>query len=444
MNVSIKVVIVLIIQVMIFNSSVASTKGVAKIIILKGDIKASQPGEEPSSLKKGDWLKEGVIITSAKRSFAKLLFIDKSQMTLGPTSEMLISKFPKKKAGIISLLKGQLRAKITKDYMQMKDKSKSKLFIKTKSAAMGIRGTDFQVVYTPETNATSLITFSGAVAMVNMDDSADFRNNNQRNLDKMLNTKDAVLVRKGEFSSAGNKKERVSRPVKISPKQLNILKQNENMIQKEEKKEMVDVKKRVRRNPIPPMVDAKVFSNTSQLIDTTKIEAPLLNSVIDGEVAPKVSEVDGIVAPINAPIIRAGGAIDLTTGEYIPPVETARYDEVAQVYIDDKLNINQDGTGLTEISSDLIIEGTQLLPLADGPIVTDGRYPATTTGVVPLDPYVAVPLDSYNYDLDIEDNNDYMDATDVAEGVYDPVDNTTTPSIDPNSKIPVNIGVNIQ
>lgn len=117
---------------------------VAKVIILKGKVKAKLKSNKVIELKKGDWLPEGASVKTEAKSFVKLLFIDKSQMNLGPNSQMIINKFPKKKAGIITLMKGQLRSKVTKDYMQM-DRSKEKLYIKTKTAAMGVRGTDFEV-----------------------------------------------------------------------------------------------------------------------------------------------------------------------------------------------------------------------------------------------------------------------------------------------------------
>ena len=147
----------------------ANENGVAKVIILKGTVNAFFKDGKAVQVQIDQWLPEGAKITTQDKSFVKLLFIDKSQMNLGPKSEMEIASFPKNEAGIISLVKGQLRSKVTKDYMQMDDKSKSKLYIKTKSAAMGIRGTDFQVNFNEANQNTSLITFERAVAMTGID-----------------------------------------------------------------------------------------------------------------------------------------------------------------------------------------------------------------------------------------------------------------------------------
>lgn len=138
---------------------------VAKVIILKGSVKAKLKDNSVVTLKKGDWLPEGAQVKTEAKSFVKLLFIDKSQMNLGPNSQMIINKFPKKKAGIITLMKGQLRSKVTKDYMQM-DKSREKLYIKTKTAAMGVRGTDFEVSVVNGITATQL--FEGALVVTSL------------------------------------------------------------------------------------------------------------------------------------------------------------------------------------------------------------------------------------------------------------------------------------
>lgn len=145
----------------------AAEGDVAKVIILKGTVKVKLKDNTVKSLKKGDWVPEGAQVKTEDKSFVKLLFIDKSQMNLGPNSQMIINKFPKKKAGIITLMKGSLRSKVTKDYMQM-DQSKEKLYIKTKTAAMGVRGTDFEVGFIDGVTTTNL--YEGALVVTSFDD----------------------------------------------------------------------------------------------------------------------------------------------------------------------------------------------------------------------------------------------------------------------------------
>ena len=152
----------------VFFQSIEANDMVAKVILMRGQIKEKLANGTIVDVKLNQDIEEGAILQSAEKSFAKLIFIDKSQMNLGPSSQVVINSFPKNEAGIITLVKGQIRSQVTKDYMQIDDKSKSKLYIKTNSAAMGIRGTDFQVNFNPENQNTSLITFEGAVAMSNL------------------------------------------------------------------------------------------------------------------------------------------------------------------------------------------------------------------------------------------------------------------------------------
>ena len=74
----------------------------AKVIILRGDVQMTTKDGKTQKLKRGDWLPEGAIVKTAAKSFAKLLFIDKSSLNVAPKSQMTIKKFAKGKAGIIS------------------------------------------------------------------------------------------------------------------------------------------------------------------------------------------------------------------------------------------------------------------------------------------------------------------------------------------------------
>ncbi len=169
---------------------------VAKVIIVRGTAMAKNPDGSVQQIKQGMWFKEGTQVKTEDRSFVKLLFIDKSQMNLGPNSQMKIDTFPESDAGIVTLVKGQLRSKVSKNYMQMDKKNKSKLFIKTKTAAMGVRGTDFQVNYNPENDFTSLVTFEGAVAMASLTDlSSNFID--QGKLERVVSSDQAVTVTRG-------------------------------------------------------------------------------------------------------------------------------------------------------------------------------------------------------------------------------------------------------
>lgn len=314
----------------------ASGKNVAKVIILKGKVKAKS-NNKVINLKKGMWLTEGAMIQSAPRSFCKLLFVDKSQMSLGPKSKMEIKAFPKNKPGIINLLNGQLRSKVTKNYMKMGDKNKSKLFIKTRSAAMGVRGTDFQVNFNQENMVTSLVTFEGAVAMARLDDQV--AQINQNVLEKIVSSKDAVIVVKGQYSGVDQASPRATAPTKISPNQLNTLK-NTTDNTKQLNTSRVKVPKKQFRSPIPPGVSAKTFATSSKSLE--KSVAAVAGTKIIVQVKQEVAKQDrqepkwaavkkNQAVVINAP--KAGGFVDLKTALYVAPPKGSAFDANAGVFI---------------------------------------------------------------------------------------------------------------
>ena len=159
------IVFSLLLSVMYFSFAEDAPK-VAVASMIRGDVDLLIMGKTVK-LKKDDWVTEGSVVKTADKSFVKLIFIDKSQMNIGPNSEMKIAKFSGNDAGIIDLVKGKIRSQVTKDYLQIKDKDKSKLFIKTPNAVMGVRGTDFQISVAK--NADSVVLFEGHVVFAKLE-----------------------------------------------------------------------------------------------------------------------------------------------------------------------------------------------------------------------------------------------------------------------------------
>lgn len=338
-----KLILFIVLIPLLFTSGFASKDDkVAKVIIVRGKVKAINKDGKSQKLKKGMWLAEGTTLESQNRSFAKLLFIDKSQMNLGPSSKMVITRFPKKDAGIISLMKGQLRSKVTKDYMGIQNKNKSKLFIKTKSAAMGVRGTDFQVNYNPINGATSLVTFEGAVAMAQINDAMEAAKINQAVLEKIVSSDQAVMVKRGQFSGANPKQLRVTTPVKINPAQLKVMERNDSGVKAAPDQSKRDNKPRKKfRNSIPPGVNAKTFANkvVAEKAISSAVGSAVVKRVLNKvervkkemeTIAPpegKMNRITGELAPT------AGGYVDMNTALYVPPPPGSAYDPTTETYI---------------------------------------------------------------------------------------------------------------
>lgn len=377
--------------------------GVAKAILLKGDVSATIAGKTVK-VKQGDWLKEGAEVKTEEKSFAKFLFIDKSSMNLGPNSEMKIDTFPKSDAGIVTLIKGQLRSKVTKNYMDMDSKEKSKLFIKTKSAAMGVRGTDFQVNYNPENNATALVTFEGRVAMAQLDRMDDLRNSvSQASLERLVSAPEAVMVTKGQFSGVSSGTSQATIPVKINPTQLETMQKQEVPMTKDDAKQMGLSKDQAAvktfRNVVPPGLTGKAVSTDSKDMASKvataaglsqKNLAPAQNGKTQLSNSPppegSVNLATGKIAPT------AGGFIDISTAQYIAPPPGSAFDANTQTYIPPTSVGSVDpATGdFSNPNFKLASNGT-FIPIESSTVKTvDGRAPASTsTDPLPPPPPVA-------------------------------------------------------
>ena len=319
---------------------------VAKAIILKGNVSEVFMNDlgkkETRTLKRGDNVHEGAQISCDKSGFVKLLFFDKSQMMVSPGSSIEIKSFTKKKAGMISLLKGKIRSKVTKDRMKIDQEDTSKLFIKTKTAAMGVRGTDFQVIYNPNNDVTSLLTFEGAVAMAKIDSTMDSNRLGQDALESQLNSEQAVMVRRGQYSGSTPGVNRVSLPVKISPAQLEVLRgKNEASVKKESPKKKSN---QVVRSTVPPGLNPKKVATKKDAIiqkmagdklgvTSKDLKSDKLNDKYFENIKSEVPPEGVVNAKTGEHAPPAGGFIDSKTGLYIPPGKGDAFDPEAGVYV---------------------------------------------------------------------------------------------------------------
>lgn len=370
-------------------------EGVAKAILLKGEVKALVNGA-PKVLKQGDWVQEGSQIKTEAKSFVKFLFIDKSSMNLGPNSEMKIDTFPKKDAGIVTLMQGQLRSKVTKNYMEMDNKDKSKLFIKTKSAAMGVRGTDFQVNYNPENNATALVTFEGRVAMAQLENMDSIKSRiDQQVLEKMVSSPEAVMVTKGQFSGVSEQTSRATVPVKINPVQLETMQKQDVPMTKDDAKEMGLSKDQAAtknfRSIVPPGMSGKAVANDTQAVANVVAKSAGIAPVVLGGATGTTNS--GLTPPPEGMMNKAtgqmaptaGGFIDISTAQYVPPPPGSAFDPATQTYIPPtSVGTVDPVTGdFTNPNFKLTSSGTFV---AITPTTTDGRAPASTSTTSTLPP----------------------------------------------------------
>ena len=207
------------------------------------------------------------------------------------------------------------------------------------TAAMGVRGTDFQVIYNRKNRVTNLVTFSGEVAMASWGRS-QFRSKLDRSsIEGFLNDKKAVRVRRGQFSGSRPGEKRPSMPVKISPSQFDSLKKNDTGLNQSKNS---GTQKRY-RSEVPPGVDGQNFVS-----DGKGMAGKMQATMGEGQAKRVMTEIDKVAksqlesAPPAEGMYEkstgtyappAGGLIDDKTALYVPPPKGSTYDENAGVYV---------------------------------------------------------------------------------------------------------------
>ncbi len=328
---------------------------VAQVIKIRGTATKLVPGAlEASKVEMGDKLFEDTSLLTGSKSFIKIKFSDNSEVSLGPESKIIISQMPTTDPGIISLLKGRIRAEIKKEAGKESGKDNgegaNKFFVRTRTAALGIRGTDFQTIYNPDNKMTSLLTYKGSVAMARVDEltherlegdeaankkinrgnTSIERDNTTKALDvktvpvksssqqdllkKVLDKKETVLVPPGQNAFSSEALKKASIPVKISPVQLSALYKNRDF----QEKALVNIKS----------------GNAQQDLKSEVVQA--------AQIAPAegfYNAKTGDFAP------KAGGFIDLNTGLYIAPGADAVLDKEKGLYKSTKVGDIDSDTG---------------------------------------------------------------------------------------------------
>jgi hypothetical protein len=298
----------------------AESPKVAVASIIRGEVDLLIMGKT-IRLKKDDWVKEGSVVKTADKSFVKLIFIDKSQMNIGPNTEMKIAKFNGNDAGIIDLVKGKIRSQVTKDYLQMKDKDRSKIFVKTPNAVMGIRGTDFMI----STNGinTSAVLFEGSVVFAK---NTDFRNSSTDRLEDLVNG--GVRMHPGEFSVVEQARSRPTEPAFLNIEQREVLEKNDNF-DSDRNPSNSNAQKVDSKSVVPEGLSGAVVSNNSESI---KSEVASNDGSSAAKSVPSSSDPNGYIKgeklkPAN------GSFVHLESGTIIPPGPGSVLDTNTNTYI---------------------------------------------------------------------------------------------------------------
>jgi len=350
-----------------------AARNVAVVKILKGEVEVVKMGKS-SKLKVQDWVEDGSVVKTAEKSFVKLIFIDKSQMNIGPGSEMKIEKFSGKDSGVIDLVKGKIRSQVTKDYLQM-ERDKSKLFIKTKNAVMGVRGTDFMIA----TNgvSTSTVLFEGAIAFNHLENRGEL---DTGNLEEIVNR--GVSMYPGEFSVVDGRNMQPTIPSLINIQQREALEKSQNFEgdRSPQNSEKVEVKKGV----VPEGLTGKAVGNDASVL---KKEIAVSN------VNKPVSATGKAPASLNPNSYSQGGRFKPTNGSFLhvdsgviiaPPPQSV-YDPNTNTYIPaGSGTVSSNGSYVPPSNMEITNDGKVLVSTTDetGQVVVkevDSSTPILTT-----------------------------------------------------------------
>jgi hypothetical protein len=304
----------------------AEAKKVAIVKILRGEVDVLTLGKT-TKLKVQDWVEDGAVVKTGDKSFVKLVFIDKSQMNVGPNSEMKIEKFNGQDSGVIDLVKGKVRSQVSKDYLQIKDRDSSKLFIKTPNAVMGIRGTDFMI----STNGknTAAILFEGEVVFNRLESRGV---TDSRRLEEMVDR--GVRMYPGEFSVVEQNRIQPTVPALLNLNQREVLEKNDTF---DSRSPSSTGSEEVKKSIVPEGLNGQIVGNDSSVLseelkqvanqDKSNSNVPS-SSVPEGYVAgDKVKPANGSFVHVESGVIIPPGndsVLDKNSNTFIPGAETGK------------------------------------------------------------------------------------------------------------------------
>ncbi|MEI8346301.1 MAG: FecR family protein [Pseudomonadota bacterium] len=283
----------------------------ALVSLIKGTVTATTPtAPKAKPLKQGDLLALGTTVKTGPASFVRINLPDKSTVSLGPSGEVTLAYLSTEKPSVLNLLKGKMRASVDK-----KD-GNYKMFIKTKTASIGVRGTDFNVSYNPKNNITTALTYKGLVAM-KLDNCLNEKcETNPDNLQQKMGKGSVRKIRPGEFSGAYLGYKNAVVPTKIAKKQFKALAANRDALFSAREDASSITTNAVAVSP--QNNDSNDNPDNSDLVPRPRGEYTATDK--DEDEDPKTV------------YVRPGGYLDVETGIYVAPPADAEYDSAEKVY----------------------------------------------------------------------------------------------------------------
>jgi hypothetical protein len=141
---------------------------VGRLTQVEGRVDILRGGKLPATpVKLNDGVQVGDFIRTKSMSKAQITFIDKSTMTVAPESRVAIESYmvdpsQNKRNAVVQLFQGLAQVVVSKIYKS----AEPDFVVKTKTAIMGVRGTDFGIRIYP--NSSDVLNFEGLLQVGNI------------------------------------------------------------------------------------------------------------------------------------------------------------------------------------------------------------------------------------------------------------------------------------
>lgn len=320
-----------IISALIFILSLSAYAENIKVEIVRGTVLYYAKGQKKKRLKPRDIISKDGMIKTGKASFARVRFPNDSVLSIAPLTTLSLNHELKYKPKLVEIIRGKIRGTINPKIRPEKGYD-HKMIVKTRSASVGVRGTDFIVVYNEKNHITSNITLRGEVDLFKKTDEEIYESireeQDQNGRPVKLGQSDELLaieddlrnyrterVPVGHFAGAFPSYEKTIRPVAISNLQLSALEKNRNLQigiadSSKQKRRILKENIQLASNDIPQ--------------DDSLVPSPRRKERVDRKDYNSNKNDDGI---------RQGGLVDLNSGIYIAPPAGSPIDKKTGKYL---------------------------------------------------------------------------------------------------------------
>lgn len=309
-----------------------------KVLKKRGKVYYSIPKEggrtKYKQLKDQNVLPKKTIIKTQMKSYIKLRVDKTSIITIGPNSISKVSKLNNQPT-FLSLIKGKVRAKVDKHASPYKG-HKHKLYLKTKTASVGVRGTELILVANEKNFITSLVTLRGTVharQRPTREVNEGIRSNYELHKE---DHKGSVMTFSRDFEhdvkeevSAGHListhigTDETAKKVKISPTQFKLLKKNQTFTTKKPSKTIYHkgsgtftMPQNDNLSPTPIGSNKEEFEHNPHGLPGGKLDLKTALYISP----PEGSNFDKKSKTYHFP--KEFGGVNSETGEYVPPKGT--------------------------------------------------------------------------------------------------------------------------